>query len=557
MMNGKVIQGYFINGRPKLPPPSQPNFPPPPIQAKTVVRPPAPAYVRPQPVVQPHGAGDAFQVDLARLGLTSGGGQPLPDAVRSQMEAALGADFSGVRVHVGPQAERIGAIAFTLGSDVYFAPGRYQPDTMQGQQVLGHELAHVMQQRAGRVRNPLGAGMAVVQDRALEAEADRLGHRAAAHRTAMQPKMPATAQPSAPVRISAPISTAPGSYRLTAGLSGRQVGSVMVHARDRGVVEVTDLGVDPAHREHGIGKMLLASAARTAQQLGRSKVTLAAQDNGSGHLIRWYRQMGFSHVGRNSRGYPELEAPINRVVSVPQRPSAVLAQLKPARDLKVNAYDRILSEAHWVPAHQSKVFTHVIQEMQGGSQTDPGDQGVRAAGHSTSATSKSRRSKRAGAGYELVGKLSFWRGRKHDERGKFFSLLSNVQNVRGGNQWHAFDCAEAQVVGSLVLDGYSLSTIVITSITRNGEPAKPCRNCKQWLVKAGNNWVVREQVVHPPSQHVPVPAPLGPPAEPAQRPRITLRELAAEMNIYEFLNTDNTSAFERAEEIADELGKQL
>jgi hypothetical protein len=105
----------------------------------------------------------------------------LPDAVRGKMEAALGADFSNVRVHVGPQADRIGAIAFTLGSDIYFAPGRYQPDTVHGQQLLGHELAHVVQQRQGRVRNPMGSGVAVVQDGALEAEADRLGQIAAAH----------------------------------------------------------------------------------------------------------------------------------------------------------------------------------------------------------------------------------------------------------------------------------------------------------------------------------------------------------------------------------------
>jgi hypothetical protein len=103
----------------------------------------------------------------------------LPDAVRGKMEAALGADFANVRVHVGPQPERVGAIAFTIGSDIYFAPGRYQPETIEGQQLLGHELAHVVQQRAGRVRNPLGSGLAVVQDHALEAEADRMGQRAA------------------------------------------------------------------------------------------------------------------------------------------------------------------------------------------------------------------------------------------------------------------------------------------------------------------------------------------------------------------------------------------
>jgi hypothetical protein len=82
----------------------------------------------------------------------------LPDAVRGKMEAALGADFSAVRVHVGPQAERIGAIAFTIGSDIYFAPGRFQPATAHGQQLLGHELAHVVQQRAGRVKERSARG---------------------------------------------------------------------------------------------------------------------------------------------------------------------------------------------------------------------------------------------------------------------------------------------------------------------------------------------------------------------------------------------------------------
>ena len=104
------------------------------------------------------------------------------------MEAALRADFSAVRVHIGPQAERIGAVAFTMGTHIYFAPGRFQPDTVQGQQLLGHELAHVVQQRQGRVRNPIGTGVAVVQDRILEAEADRMGLHASAYPVTAQAK---------------------------------------------------------------------------------------------------------------------------------------------------------------------------------------------------------------------------------------------------------------------------------------------------------------------------------------------------------------------------------
>ncbi len=122
----------------------------------------------------------------------------LPEAVRSKMETALRADFSAVRVHIGPQAQRIGAVAFTIGSDIYFAPGRFQPDTIHGQQLLGHELAHVVQQRQGRARNPAGAGVVVVQDRLLEAEADRLGYLAAAQRTTASASLPARLPPPRP-----------------------------------------------------------------------------------------------------------------------------------------------------------------------------------------------------------------------------------------------------------------------------------------------------------------------------------------------------------------------
>jgi hypothetical protein len=139
-------------------------------------------------VAQGKGAAGSFEVDPVRLGLSRGGGSPLPQAVLAKMEAAFGADFSAVRIHVGPQASRIGAVAFTMGDDLYFAPGRFQPDSAHGQQLIGHELAHVVQQRQGRVRGPAGA-VTVIQDRTLELEADRLGARAAGYRGAAQCKL--------------------------------------------------------------------------------------------------------------------------------------------------------------------------------------------------------------------------------------------------------------------------------------------------------------------------------------------------------------------------------
>lgn len=136
---------------------------------------PAPS-ARPQTVQCKSGPGvEAFQVPLQ----PKTGGQPIPDQVRAKMETAFGMDFSDVRIHVGQEASSIGALAYTWGTNIHFAPGQYSPHTIQGQKILGHELWHVVQQKSGRVSNPFGGGVAVVQDHALEAEADRMGVKAA------------------------------------------------------------------------------------------------------------------------------------------------------------------------------------------------------------------------------------------------------------------------------------------------------------------------------------------------------------------------------------------
>lgn len=133
-----------------------------------------------------HPSGEAIQrkggqgVEAFRVPLRpKAGGLPLPSDVRAKMETAFSTDFSDVRVHIGHEASALGAIAYTWGTNIHFAPGQYNPHTIQGQKLLGHELWHVLQQKQGRVRNPFGGGVAVVQDHALEAEADRMGIKAA------------------------------------------------------------------------------------------------------------------------------------------------------------------------------------------------------------------------------------------------------------------------------------------------------------------------------------------------------------------------------------------
>jgi hypothetical protein len=102
---------------------------------------------------QPKANGNAQPLPSGVLG-GGGGGRPLPEDVRGKMESFFGADLSDVRIHVGSEAPKIGALAFTLGSNLYFAPGQLDLQSHRGHELLGHELTHVIQQRAGRVRNP-------------------------------------------------------------------------------------------------------------------------------------------------------------------------------------------------------------------------------------------------------------------------------------------------------------------------------------------------------------------------------------------------------------------
>src|SRR4051794_35525931 len=78
-------------------------------------------------------------------------GHPLDPIIRKAMGSRFGHDFSKVRVHAGESADRsaaaAGALAYTVGSDIVFATGRYSPRTSDGQRLLAHELTHVIQQR--------------------------------------------------------------------------------------------------------------------------------------------------------------------------------------------------------------------------------------------------------------------------------------------------------------------------------------------------------------------------------------------------------------------------
>ena len=105
---------------------------------------------REEPIQARAETGDAsINPDAAERAMARGGsGSSLPSALRRRMEDGIGADFSAVRVHTGAAANdaarALNARAFTRGGDIYLARGEDRSDP----RLMGHELAHVVQQGA-------------------------------------------------------------------------------------------------------------------------------------------------------------------------------------------------------------------------------------------------------------------------------------------------------------------------------------------------------------------------------------------------------------------------
>jgi len=175
-----------------------------------------------------------------RIGAKRGGGQPLEATVRRGMEGVFGVDFSPVRIHADAEADLlnrgVAAIAFTVGSDIFFRAGAYQPHSPAGQHLLAHELTHVVQQRTGSLGSSSGGGgtmtVGAADDR-HEQEAEATAHRVTA---ALQRQGPVLTAPA----------TSPG-----AALSRAHDPAVALAPAAPGVTRVPDLTV----RRFGLGDL--------------------------------------------------------------------------------------------------------------------------------------------------------------------------------------------------------------------------------------------------------------------------------------------------------------
>jgi hypothetical protein len=119
--------------------------------------------------------GVAPDADAAVAAAGSSSGNPLPEGVRGSFESSLGADLSGVRVHTGAESQTaaaaVGARAYTLGQDIHFADGNYDPGSAGGKHLLAHEVAHTVQQAGGGERRQHKLAISTPGD-AHEVEAD-------------------------------------------------------------------------------------------------------------------------------------------------------------------------------------------------------------------------------------------------------------------------------------------------------------------------------------------------------------------------------------------------
>jgi hypothetical protein len=113
---------------------------------------------------------------VTRINHARSSGQPLESNLQARMSEAMGSDFSDVKVHTSAEAadlsQQVGAVAFTTGNDIFFNQGAYKPHSGDGQELLAHELTHVVQQGSGAVT---GGGSSMTVNAAgdpLERQAD-------------------------------------------------------------------------------------------------------------------------------------------------------------------------------------------------------------------------------------------------------------------------------------------------------------------------------------------------------------------------------------------------
>ncbi len=268
-------------------------------EGNNFLKPPAFAITAAPPDAPEEGGAAQFKKGDGDAGAAMGGGD-LPGDLRSQMEGSLGANFGDVKVNANSsKADEMGALAYAQGNEIHFAPGQFDPKSQAGQELIGHELAHVVQQREGRVQaTGQEGGMAVNTDHALEAEADKMGSEAAAQmKTADGGEKQATVGnfggPSIVQKAEDPTKPQLEAYK---GPSVNQPGRVSAPAAQYQAAKTTGVNVrsKPDPTLPAIGKLYYNDA-----------VHVIAEDNCNGH----YFVVGGGVTGWINKSYVAMGMP--------------------------------------------------------------------------------------------------------------------------------------------------------------------------------------------------------------------------------------------------------
>jgi hypothetical protein len=119
----------------------------------------------------PGAAPDTGLAAIAQMGP----GRPLDGAAAKAAAKVLGQAPGDVQIHTGPEAEQFvaqhGARAVTIANHIAFGAGQYQPGTPEGDRLIAHELAHVIQMRGADPAGPVTEGSL-----GAEVEADTAAH---------------------------------------------------------------------------------------------------------------------------------------------------------------------------------------------------------------------------------------------------------------------------------------------------------------------------------------------------------------------------------------------
>lgn len=180
-------------------------------------------------------------------------GQPLDPVTRAFMERRFGYDFNSVRIHTDMHADqssqRLNAYAYTLGRDIFFSAGQYQPHSRSGRRLLAHELAHVIQQKHSpstiKTYSPVASG-------AAEREADLISEQVVAERP-----VAAIRQPVFPGQLASapksPAATGVKAERLEIDVLGADTSLSNVDVRAAAMAIGTDIRVTSI--EDMVGKL--------------------------------------------------------------------------------------------------------------------------------------------------------------------------------------------------------------------------------------------------------------------------------------------------------------